>query len=194
MSGDAARVSVSVAVPPEFAFRLFTQDIDRWWRRGRKFRHSASESSLVLLEPRVGGRLLEQFGEGGAFEVGRVEVWEPPRRLCFRWRFADSGADEHTQVEVDFVPSGSGTLVSVVHRGFAALRADHPVRHGLSSPEFLRMIGLWWGEQLTSLRMRKRALGDQIPSTTTLAFTLAVGHAGETMPTATAMRCPMFMS
>ena len=157
MSGDAARVSVSVAVPPEFAFRLFTPDIDRWWRRGRKFRHSASESSLILLEPKLGGRLLEQFDAGGAFEVGRIEVWEPPRRLCFSWRFAESTADEHTQVEVDFAPSGSGTLVSVVHRGLAALRADHPARHGLASSEFLRMIGLWWGDQLTSLRMQAGA-------------------------------------
>jgi hypothetical protein len=34
MSGDAARVSVTVAVPPPLAFEIFTAEIDRWWRRG----------------------------------------------------------------------------------------------------------------------------------------------------------------
>jgi hypothetical protein len=32
------------------------------------------------------------------------------------------------------------------------LRPDHPARHGLANEAFIRMIGLWWGEQMTSLR------------------------------------------
>ena len=31
-------------------------------------------------------------------------------------------------------------------------RPDHPVRHGLVDAAFLRMMGLWWGELLTSMR------------------------------------------
>jgi hypothetical protein len=34
MSGDSARVSVTVEVPPTLAFEIFTEEIDRWWRRG----------------------------------------------------------------------------------------------------------------------------------------------------------------
>jgi len=34
-SGDRARVTVSVAVPPHEAFRLFTDEIGLWWRRGK---------------------------------------------------------------------------------------------------------------------------------------------------------------
>ncbi|HEX3602910.1 MAG TPA: hypothetical protein VHU43_02380 [Steroidobacteraceae bacterium] len=49
MSGDRACVSVAVAVPPGEAFEIFTRDIDRWWRRGLKFRHSASRSSLLCI-------------------------------------------------------------------------------------------------------------------------------------------------
>jgi hypothetical protein len=40
----------------------------------------------------------------------------------------------------------------VTHRGLAGLRADHPARHGLQGADFCRMIGLWWGEQMSSLR------------------------------------------
>jgi uncharacterized protein YndB with AHSA1/START domain len=36
--------------------------------------------------------------------------------------------------------------------GRPALRADHPVRHGQPVPEFIRTIGMWWGQLLSSLR------------------------------------------
>jgi uncharacterized protein YndB with AHSA1/START domain len=156
MSGDRARVSVSVAVPPSHAFQIFTADIDRWWRHGMKFRQSASRSSLLRIEPKVGGRLFESFEAEGTqhiVEVGRVRVWEPPRQLTFTWRNANFAPHEHTEVEIQFEPTASGTLVTVTHSGLAALRADHPARHGLQGADFCRMIGLWWGEQMSSLRL-----------------------------------------
>jgi uncharacterized protein YndB with AHSA1/START domain len=153
--GDRANISVAVAVPPSLAFELFTAEIDRWWRRGLKFRHSASRSALLCIEPAVGGRLFESFDREGTLhvlEVGRVKVWEPPHRLSFTWRNENFAANESTAVDIEFAPSGSGTLVTVTHSGLSALRADHPARHGLQGAEFSRMIGLWWGEQMSSLR------------------------------------------
>lgn len=154
--GDRARVSVTVAIPPARAFQVFTADIDRWWRHGMKFRHSASRSSLLCIEPKVGGRLFESFEAEGSrhlIEVGRVRVWEPPRDLKFTWRNANFAPHEQTEVEIHFEPTASGTLVTVTHSGLAALRPDHPARHGLQGAEFSRMIGLWWGEQMSSLRL-----------------------------------------
>ena len=156
MSGDRARVSVAVAVPPSRAFEVFTADIDQWWRRGMKFRHSDARSSLLCIEPKVGGRLFESFEAQGTehvIEVGRVRVWEPPRQLKFTWRNANFAPHEQTEVEIQFEPIASGTLVTVTHSGFSALPADHPARHGLQGAEFSRMIGLWWGKQMTSLRL-----------------------------------------
>jgi hypothetical protein len=43
---ETARVSVSVAVPLAVAFEIFTRDIDRWWRRGVKFRHAGRRAGL----------------------------------------------------------------------------------------------------------------------------------------------------
>jgi uncharacterized protein YndB with AHSA1/START domain len=155
VSGDQVRVSVAVAVPPALAFEVFTGEIDRWWRRGPKFRHAGRRGGFVRLEPHVGGRLFESIdGEGGEyiFEVGRVHVWDPPTRVAFSWRNANFAPDEVTNVTVEFAPTTSGTLVTVTHVGWGALRADHPARHGLQGAAFSRMIGLWWGEQMTSLR------------------------------------------
>jgi uncharacterized protein YndB with AHSA1/START domain len=121
-----------------------------------KFRHSASSSSLLRIEPRVGGRLFEAFETEGTqhiIEVGRVRIWEPPRQLAFTWRNANLAPHEQTEVEIQFEPAASGTLVTVTHCGLAALRPDHPARHGMQGAEFSRMIGLWWGEQMTALRL-----------------------------------------
>ncbi len=162
MSGDQARISVVVAVPLEVAFEVFTTEIDHWWRRGPKFRHAGRRAGLIRLEPCVGGRLFESIdSEDGEriFEVGRVHVWDPPSRLAFTWRLANFAPDEVTNVTVEFAPTSTGTLVTVTHVGWGALRADHPARHGLQGAAFSRMIGLWWGEQMSSLRERCRRLG-----------------------------------
>ena len=153
--GDQARATVAVAVPPALAFRVFTEEIDQWWRRGLKYRVAGGNRGFIHLEPRIGGRLYESFETGGTtrvFETGTVKVWEPPSRLVFEWRGVNFAAGERTEVEVVFVPSPSGTTVTVTHRGFAGLRPDHPVRHGEDVPAFIRMMGLWWGDLLTSLR------------------------------------------
>lgn len=155
LAGDQVRVSVSVRLPPQRTFALFTDEIDRWWRRGPRFRQAGARGGFVHIEPRVGGRMFEQVdAEGGpqVLEVGRVEVWEPPQRLVFTWRASNFAPGEATEVEVLFRPSGAGTMVTVTHRGWAALRADHPVRHGLGIEAFCRMMGLWWGDQMSAMR------------------------------------------
>lgn len=151
MKGDRASASVRVAAPPERAFRVFTEEIDRWWRRGVKYRVGRGKS-VVYVEPRVGGRVFETHEPGGAAEMGRVLVWDPPRALAFEWRAQNFAPSEKTKVTVTFAPSGSGTLVTVVHEGWAAIRPDHPARHGKAPGPFLAMLGVWWGEQLSSLR------------------------------------------
>ena len=161
MTADQARVSVSVGVAPAEAFRVFTEQIDQWWRRGVKFRHAGSRRGFMHVEPCAGGRMFEAIeGEGTetVIEVGRIRVWDPPQRLVFSWRNANFAAGESTEVEVEFRSAGAGTLVCVTHRGWGALRDDHPARHGLVGADFSRMIGLWWGDQLTSLRRHSEHL------------------------------------
>jgi uncharacterized protein YndB with AHSA1/START domain len=151
---DQARVTVSVAVPPADCFALFTQEIDLWWRRGPRFRALGGEHALIAIEGRHGGRVFESLGsDGPVHEIGRVLAWEPPARLVFEWRASNFAPAERTEVEVQFKPVGSGTQVTVTHRGWAAIRPDHPVRHGQADAAFLRMMGLWWGDLLSSLRL-----------------------------------------
>ncbi len=156
-AGDQARVTVGVQVAPAEAFRVFTEEVNLWWRRGRRFRNAPGEAGLVCIEPGVGGRVFESFDTAAGeqvVEMGQVLAWEPPHRLLLRWRAVNFAPGEQTEVEVLFKAVGAGTQVTVTHRGWAAIRADHPVRHGLDRAGFIRMMGLWWGDQLTTLRLR----------------------------------------
>jgi uncharacterized protein YndB with AHSA1/START domain len=152
--GDQARVSVLVKVPPSEAFRVFTEEINQWWRHGKKYR-IGKDRSILAIEPKVGGRLFETFHTGSGervLQTGTVLAYEPPTRLVLEWRAVAFKPGERTLVEVLFAPSPSGTLVTVTHSGWASIRDDHPVRHGEAPTVFVRSMGRWWGDLLGSLR------------------------------------------
>lgn len=153
--GDCATVTVHVDVKQEDAFDVFTREIDLWWKHGPRYRIGGRRRGTLCFEGGVGGRLFETFELASGprtIEVGRITAWEPPARLAFEWRGVNFKPQEKTFVEVAFEPAENGTLVTVQHRGWSALPESHPARHGLVGPDFSRMIGLWWGELMTSLR------------------------------------------
>ena len=150
--GDQARVTIAVDVPPADAFRIFTEEIDQWWLHGRRFRvFGRDKTSVVYMDPRQGGGLFERAGDK-VLKTGEVTVWDPPVRLLFEWRGANLQGPDKTEVEVLFAGQGRGTLVTLTHRGWSRIPADHPVRHGQPSADFLRSMGLWWSDQLSALR------------------------------------------
>lgn len=154
-AGDAARVTVFVAVSPAAAWDAFTKETDLWWRQGPRFRIAGARRGVLGFEPGPDGRLFETWGEppdARTFTVGRVLTWEPSALLELEWRGVNFKLDESTRITIRFEAKGDGTLVSVHHVGWSALRADHPARHGLEGAAFVRMIGLWWGDLLTALR------------------------------------------
>jgi uncharacterized protein YndB with AHSA1/START domain len=171
LPGDRARAVVTVNVGLIEAFRIFTEEIDGWWRRGPRYRNAPwngnthSDNGIVCVEPREGGRLFESFKNDGIeriVQMGEVTCWQPPDRVEFRWRASNFAANEFTQVAVEFFALESDsdgrarTRVEVTHSGWTNIRADHPVRHALPVGEFVAMIGMWWGDQLTSYRFRCR--------------------------------------
>jgi Activator of Hsp90 ATPase homolog 1-like protein len=153
--GDAAKVSVFVRVAPEDAFDVFTREIDLWWRHGPRYRIAGKRRGRLFIEGGLGGRLFETFELSTGpktIEVGTITAWDPPARLELEWRNVNFKPHEKTFVEVVFEASNDGTLVTVRHWGFSSLPDDHPVRHGLIGPDFSRMMGMWWGSLMTSLR------------------------------------------
>jgi uncharacterized protein YndB with AHSA1/START domain len=145
-------VAIEVAAPPHEAFRIFTDEIDRWWLRGPKHRFKPPWNGTMFLEARVGGRFMEQYADGTAFVIGRVNECVPPRLLRFDWRLPSFSQSEKTEVLIRFEPTVDGTRIAVEHRGWHALREDHPARHRLTGTDLEYAKARLWGENLGALR------------------------------------------
>ena len=115
----AVRKSVTVAVPPELAFELFTDGIGDWWPFGT---HSINGDAVetAVFEPRAGGRVYERTGDGREAHWATVLAFDPPRRFVLEWK-VNPNAVAPTEVEVRFQPEGGGTRVDLEHRGWERL-------------------------------------------------------------------------
>ncbi len=152
---DSVVVTTVVAIDPKTAFEVFTEEVDAWWKHGKRFRTGERGASTMRFEPGVGGRLIEVFDEAAdPFVLGRITVWEPSKQLTFEMGGVDLQPSEKTEVEVRFETAGDGTRVTVEHRGWDAFPADHPVRHGLVGGAFTSMIGVFWADLLVAHRAR----------------------------------------
>ncbi len=153
----------TVPIPPDEAFALFTEEVDTWWRHGPRFRAAINgKEGVMRFEPGEGGRLLEVYGDAADenFELGRILVWEPGKRLVFLIGGRDFAPDEWTEVEIRFEWVERGARISVAHYGFDALGPDHSVWHGQDRDAFIGSMGLWWGDLLVALRVAgSRLLG-----------------------------------
>lgn len=110
MAKRSVSASVDVSADALTAFRLFVEEIDQWWVRGRSNFYDSARAVGMRIEPGVGGRYLEEYDDGTALEIGRITVWDPGQRLVYQ-----SSLDD-TEVEVRFVPTATGTRVALVQR------------------------------------------------------------------------------
>ncbi len=149
-----SKVFLSLRVPadPMRAFEVFTQEIASWWQPSALFKVGTSCDGRLAFEPGVGGRLFTTFEDGSTFEIGRVSVWEPGRRLVFAWRQANFPPEQSTEVEVGFEPVGDETRVSIEHRAWDTIPRHHAARHGFAEDATLRHAANWWRSSLQALQ------------------------------------------
>jgi uncharacterized protein YndB with AHSA1/START domain len=122
---EPLELEFTVGCRPERAFEVWAERTSMWWPHGHSF--SGEPGLTVTFEPRVGGRIYERTPDGDEHDWGEVLVWEPPHRLAYLWHLRFDRADA-TEVEVSFAAEGSGTAVSIVHRGWERLGAKGPER------------------------------------------------------------------
>jgi uncharacterized protein YndB with AHSA1/START domain len=127
--------TVTVAVPVEQAFRLFTGPFDAWWPH--QYHIGQAELAEVVLEPGEGGRWYERGVDGSECDWGRVLVWQPPHRLIFTWQINgswrfDPDPDHASEIEVRFSADGpEQTTVNVEHRHFQRLDGGQAINDAI---------------------------------------------------------------
>jgi uncharacterized protein YndB with AHSA1/START domain len=151
-----SKVFLALRVPadPMRAFEVFTQEIALWWQPSGLFQVSGAGDGRLAFEPGAGGRLITTFDDGSIFEIGRISVWEPGKRLVFAWRQANFAAQQSTEVEVGFEAVGAQTRVSIEHRAWDTIPRRHAARHGFPEEATLQRAADWWRNSLYALRAR----------------------------------------
>jgi uncharacterized protein YndB with AHSA1/START domain len=107
--------SLVVARSADDAFRLYTQDLGKWWPHAT---HSLGGEKVVdiVMEVRVGGRIFERWRDGTEKLWGTVIACEAPHRLVHTWHVS-TDPDHSSEVELRFVSLGaSRTRVTLEHR------------------------------------------------------------------------------
>ncbi len=116
---EPLRFTFRVDCPATYAFDAWTQRIGTWWPASHSV--SAEPDLEVVLEPRLGGRIFERTSTGQEHEWGEITLWDPPRRLGYRWHLRIDRADA-TDVEIRFgALDAATTLVEIEHRGWERL-------------------------------------------------------------------------
>jgi uncharacterized protein YndB with AHSA1/START domain len=117
--------SVTVAVPPDRAFALFTGAMGRWWTPGTTV--GAKPHVEIVVEPHAGGRWFERDEDGAETHWGKVLSWDPPGRVLLGWQLDAAfryDPDLTTEVELTFAPEGKGTRVTLEHRNLERFGAS----------------------------------------------------------------------
>lgn len=116
-----------VGLGVEDAFRVFTEEIDRWWRRDPE-----RPEAIVQF---AGGELVSIAPEG-VTRLAEVAQWSPPSVVELRW--FGPHAEPGDAVLIECSAEGDGSRVTIRHR-----------REGLApGAGAAGLLGAWWGDLL----------------------------------------------
>lgn len=151
---DPIRKSVTVPLDAPSAFDLFTRDLDRWWPKDTHSlagRDGNDKKTKVVLEPRIGGKVIETLPDGRTAAWATVIDWAPGARLALSW-YVGRDEDEATDLVVRFTQTEAGTRVDLTHGGFDALGADAEVMCATYASGWDHVLGQCYARQCQAIK------------------------------------------
>jgi uncharacterized protein YndB with AHSA1/START domain len=119
---DAVRIlrietEVRLSARPEQVFDAITVHFGDWWP------HRFREGAKLVLEPRLGGRCFEDWGNGTGAMYAEVTHLEPPVKLCLRGPW---GLNRESQVIIwwHIKPSHTGSVLTRSFRAWGHFEDD----------------------------------------------------------------------
>jgi len=143
------RRSVSVSWDQDAAFRRFTAEFGAWWP-SRSHSIGGARVRRVAFEPRVGGRIFEEHGDGRRFQWGEIVLWEPPQRVKFTWHPAREPATAQ-DVLVEFVAEGTGTRVELTASGWERWGENVSRAHRGYGVGWAYILNVWAGRRTAKM-------------------------------------------
>ena len=117
---SSVKHSITVDVPIERAFRVFVEDFGSF--KPREHNMLSVPIAETILEPHVGGHIIDRGTDGSECRWARVLAYEPPNRLLMSWDISpqwqvETDPTRTSEWEVRFTPEGeSRTRVDLEHR------------------------------------------------------------------------------
>ncbi len=118
--------SIRVNASAAHAFEIFTSGLGRWWPRDHGI--GKTPRKAIVMETHLGGRWYELAEDDTQTTVGKIIVWEPPRRFVMTWDINSQWKPDtavSSEVEVRFIPDGANvTRVELEHRKFEQMGTE----------------------------------------------------------------------
>jgi uncharacterized protein YndB with AHSA1/START domain len=117
--GDTIFAELEIDAPPEVVFAALTdpEQMQAWWGTPDTY-----QTCNWQVDPRAGGKWScdTKNAKDGALKTvhGVYEEFDPPRVLVFTWNPGWEQMPE-TRVRITLEPTATGTLLRLVHSGFA---------------------------------------------------------------------------
>lgn len=117
-------LEVRICASPERVFTALTQEISAWWGMP----YFLGNAVNIILEPFVGGRLYEVWGENTGALWATVTKIQPPRELCL---VGPIGLPEPTHGVTTFLLNSRDdtTIVQFTHEAFGKIGPEIETRH-----------------------------------------------------------------
>jgi len=139
-TSTAVRSEIVVEAPIERTFAVFTEEMQTWWNPD----HHLIETAEMIVEPRVGGNIVDRGPDGSECRWSRVLAYEPPTLFVFSWDIntrweLEPDPDKTSEVAVTFTAEAPDrTQVVLEHR--------HLDRHGEGWEGMRDAVGSGWSD------------------------------------------------
>jgi uncharacterized protein YndB with AHSA1/START domain len=125
---------IQIDAPVDVVWRSLTEDVGAWWP------HSFSEEPKIALEPWIGGRFWEEFGDsGGGALYGLVTHLVPERELTVNGAMGMRGARQYVKT-YSLEESDGTTTVRTVASVLGDIPEETRVRYAEGNVEVLERL------------------------------------------------------
>lgn len=114
-----AELEFEIAAPKERVWKALVEQVGNWWPR--EFA-AGKKAQRIVLEPRLGGRLYEDWGDGAGLTWYTVETFDPPDLIEWKGRMSKNfGGPAMQLIELRLEPVGKGTTLRLSDTVFGAI-------------------------------------------------------------------------
>jgi uncharacterized protein YndB with AHSA1/START domain len=125
LSSYTTQLQITIHATPAKVWKAMTKDVSKWWP---SHYHSSEETKTFVMEPKVGGRIYEDEGDGAGAEWGRIIVFQPDQKLVWTGDHFGSFGNNWGRfyLTLQLVKNHQGTTIEIEDSGYGMLDPGTP--------------------------------------------------------------------